>query len=79
MRSWDDTVFDDVNWFSGHNNIPQISDVSARFHCKTENLYEGGDHLIIVGSVLDYESDPHAPLVFFQGQYRGLIENLPES
>lgn len=72
MRSWDDTVFDDVEWFPGLNEVPQIPNVSARFHCKTEHLYQGGDHLIIVGSVLEYESDSKAPLLFFQGEYQSL-------
>jgi len=72
MRSWDETVFNDTQWFAGHHDVPQLPDVSARFHCETTNVYEGGDHLIIVGSVLEYESDPKDPLVFFQGAYRTL-------
>lgn len=72
MRSWDETVFDDTEWFSGLNKVPQIPDVSARFHCKTEHLYEGGDHLIIVGAVLEYESQAQVPLLFFQGEYNSL-------
>ena len=46
--------------------------MSARFHCETANLYEGGDHIIIVGAVLEYESEADEPLVFFQGDYRNL-------
>jgi flavin reductase (DIM6/NTAB) family NADH-FMN oxidoreductase RutF len=72
MRSWDQTVFDDTQWFEGLNKVPQIPNVNARFHCKTAHCYEGGDHIIIVGSVLDYESEANEPLVFFQGDYRQL-------
>jgi len=72
MRSWDETVFDEVSWFEGVNKVPQIPDVSARFHCKTAHLYEGGDHIIIVGSVLEYECEAEESLVFFQGDYRQL-------
>jgi len=68
-RSWDDSVFEDTQWYLGHNEVPQLPDVSARFHCKTANLYEGGDHLIIVAEVLDYESEAQAPLIFCQGRY----------
>jgi len=71
-RSWDESVFNDVNWFEGHHGVPQIPDVSARFHCKTAHLYEGGDHLIIIGAVEDYSSEPKAPLLFSQGEYRTL-------
>ncbi len=72
MRSWDDTVFSDTEWSSGHHNVPQLPGVSARFHCETAHVYEGGDHLIIVGAVLDYECDPKEALLFFQGDYRAL-------
>lgn len=71
-RSWDDTVFNDIKWVEGHHCVPQLADVSARFHCATEHIYEGGDHLIIVGLVLDFENDPQAPLLFSQGEYRTL-------
>jgi len=72
MRSWDETVFNDADWFAGHHGVPQLPNVSARFNCETAHLYEGGDHLIIVGSVIEYESDPKDPLLFFQGDYRKL-------
>ena len=71
-RSWDESVFNDVEWYEGHHGVPQIPNVSARFHCKTAHLYEGGDHLIIIGAVEDYSSDPQAPLLFSQGEYRTL-------
>lgn len=76
-RSWDDTVFESLEWFSGLNNVPQIPSVSARFHCKKTDIHEGGDHLIIVGEVLDYESEPQAPLLFFQGDYRRVNKQKP--
>jgi len=72
MRSWDKTVFDDVDWSAGHRGVPQLPGVSARFDCKTEHLYEGGDHLIIVGAVLDYDCDAQPPLLFSQGDYKTL-------
>ena len=71
-RSWDDTVFNDVEWSKGHHGVPQLEHASARFHCKTAHLYEGGDHLIIIGAVEGYDSEPTDPLVFSQGQYRTL-------
>ena len=72
QRSWDETVFEDTEWLDGLNQVPQIPGVSARFHCETAHLYEGGDHIIIVGSVLDYECEAHEALVFYQGDYRHL-------
>lgn len=73
-RSWDETVFDDVEWSKGHHGVPQLPNCMARFHCKTAHTYEGGDHLIIVGEVEDYDReevvDHQAPLLFLQGEYR---------
>ncbi len=69
-RSWDDSVFNDVDWFAGHHGVPQLKSCMARFHCRTEHLYEGGDHLIVVGAVEGYDSDPQEPLLFLQGRYR---------
>lgn len=71
-RSWDDTVFDDVEWSAGHNGVPQLPGCMARFHCKTEHIYQGGDHLIILGAVMDYESSEGRPLLFAQGDYKAL-------
>ena len=70
LRSWDDTVFDEIDWFEGLNSVPQLPDVGARFHCKTEQQHAAGDHVIIVGLVEDFELDAQPPLVFFQGEYQ---------
>ena len=47
QRSWDDTVFADVEWDKGLNDVPQLPNVSARFHCRTEHQYAGGDLSLI--------------------------------
>ncbi|MFT7524926.1 MAG: flavin reductase (DIM6/NTAB) family NADH-FMN oxidoreductase RutF [Arenicella sp.] len=70
MRSWDDNAFNEVQWYEGLNGVPQLPDVGARFHCKSMYKYPGGDHLIIVGAVEDYEFDSQSPLIFFQGDYQ---------
>lgn len=72
QRSWDESAFEDIDWYEGHHGVPQIKNVGARFHCKTAHLYEGGDHLIIVGAVEDYDSESKPPLLFSQGEYRTL-------
>ena len=42
---------------------------SAYFHCKTRYKYEGGDHTIIVGEVLQFEASDRDGLLFHQGRY----------
>lgn len=61
--------------FSGvaHNvtttGIPQIAGALTRFDCKTWAVYEGGDHWIIVGEVIDMDATNGEGLVFSQGSY----------
>lgn len=56
-------------WSKGHGEVPLLPEFAARFQCKTTHMYEGGDHLIFVGEVLDYEKTDEPPLVFHAGRY----------
>lgn len=53
-------------------NIPVIPDVLARFDCEIEHQYDGGDHIILVGKVLNHFSSEGTPLVFHAGQFKTL-------
>ena len=65
----------------GHGGIPLLYDCTARFECRTTFQYEGGDHVIFVGEVLDFRHSDRAPLVFHGGRYGMVIrkEAQPES
>jgi flavin reductase (DIM6/NTAB) family NADH-FMN oxidoreductase RutF len=55
---------------TGEQGCPLLPDVAAVFECRTWNVYEGGDHLIIVGEVLAYSyGDNASSLVFHDGRY----------
>jgi 3-hydroxy-9,10-secoandrosta-1,3,5(10)-triene-9,17-dione monooxygenase reductase component len=41
----------------------------AHFACRTRERHEGGDHLIIVGEVIGFRTEPGAALTFYRGQY----------
>lgn len=53
----------------GINNIPLMRDCTARFNCRTAFMYEGGDHIIFVGEVLNFDKTDLPPLAFQSGQY----------
>jgi 3-hydroxy-9,10-secoandrosta-1,3,5(10)-triene-9,17-dione monooxygenase reductase component len=53
----------------GRNDIPLLADYAARFQCRTAFRYEGGDHVIFVGEVLEYDHTPRAPLLYHGGRY----------
>ena len=57
----------------GEGGPPFIQGCSARLVCTTRHLYEGGDHVIMVGEVIDYESDGKPPLLFHGGTYADRI------
>lgn len=56
----------------GPGNIPLLKDCAARFKCRTAYRYEGGDHDIIVGEVIEFDHLDAAPLVFHSGKYSAL-------
>lgn len=57
----------------GSDGPPRIDGCSARLVCTTRHLYEGGDHVIMVGEVMDYESEGKPPLLFHSGEYADRI------
>ncbi|KJV69031.1 flavin reductase family protein [Candidatus Neoehrlichia procyonis] len=53
------------------NNIPVISGIISYIYCSTQYVYEGGDHKIIVGRVINCEKLTNdKPLLYYQGKYR---------
>lgn len=54
---------------TGAGNIPLLPGCSARFQCRTAFQYEGGDHVIFVGEVVNFDRSDAAPLVFHGGRY----------
>lgn len=57
---------------NGVGGIPVLEDYSAVFECEMESRYEGGDHIIIVGRVIEFDNRGKAPLVFHAGRYADL-------
>lgn len=61
--------FVDLNCQQGVGGVPLLPGCSARFQCKNSYCYQGGDHLIFVGEVLDFDRSDRPPLVYHQGGY----------
>jgi len=60
----------------GPGNIPLLDGCSARFKCRTAYRYEGGDHDIIVGEVLEFDHTDKKPLLFHRGKYSAIASNI---
>lgn len=61
--------FAGVAWVPSEHGVPLLQGCAARFECKSTFQYEGGDHLIFVGEVTQFEKNAHPPLVFHAGRY----------
>jgi 3-hydroxy-9,10-secoandrosta-1,3,5(10)-triene-9,17-dione monooxygenase reductase component len=62
--------FSQTPWRIGVSGAPVLEEAIAYLDCRFEAEYPGGDHKIIVGSVLDVDMREDArPLLFFRGTY----------
>lgn len=57
----------------GPRNIPTLTSFLVRFECKQAAVYDGGDHSIILGTVLQIEEgDAGRPIVYHQRAYHAI-------
>jgi 3-hydroxy-9,10-secoandrosta-1,3,5(10)-triene-9,17-dione monooxygenase reductase component len=64
---------------SGIDGIALLDGCAARFECRTAFQYEGGDHVIFVGEVLNFEHCESEPLVFKRGRFTLAVGKTPTS
>ena len=63
-----DAGFADLAHDVNAHGVPVLPGVLARFDCAQHATHDGGDHLIVVGRVLDFDLAPGLPLLFSQGR-----------
>ncbi|MCK8516946.1 flavin reductase family protein [Methylonatrum kenyense] len=61
----------------GLAGLPLLKDFTARFQCRVEQRLDGGDHIILLGRVLELEHRPAEPLIFCNGQLLRAERSLP--
>lgn len=61
--------FNGLQLDAGQSHAPLMHGCSARFQCRTMFQYEGGDHIIFVGEVVDYDRSERPPLLYVTGGY----------
>ena len=68
-EKWSGVEFE--TWSTG---CPILSDCVANLECEVDSVYEGGDHVILVGIVQSMAScdGELEPLVYFRGKYANL-------
>ena len=61
--------FGQTEYYTDANGVPVIEGSAGRLDCRTWQVYEGGDHWIIVGQVLNVSREHKEGLVFSDGTY----------
>ncbi len=61
--------FADQDWHAGVSGSPILDQVVAWFDCEHHEQVDAGDHIILIGRVLQYSYNTHAPLGFCRGAY----------
>jgi len=69
-----ETIENEVHYgqlFSDSFSAPRLKDCIASFACRISQQYEGGDHWIVLGEVIElYKNNKEMePLLFFGGKY----------
>lgn len=67
--------FEHCNWEKSKYNVPVLSDVAGVIQCKTYKTVEAGDHMIIIGEVVDIYNGDKEPLLY----HKRNIGQIPES
>ena len=60
----------DYKWERTKNGCLYVPESLVHFDCDTFEQLDGGDHIIFVGKVTDFENRGGKPLLFAQGKYR---------
>lgn len=68
----DPDFFAQAPWSEGADGVPDLSGVLCRFDCRLEAAHDAGDHVILVGRILEVTQRPGAPLLFAAGRYGAL-------
>jgi len=61
--------FEGVPYKTGEGGIPLLEGALGYIECKLAGGYDGGDHTIYVGEILDAAAAGERPLLFFKGKY----------
>ena len=71
-----DGKFAGVEDVDGPEGAPLLAGYAARFGCRARVEYEGGDHAIFLGEVVDFDRREADPLIYHGGRY-GRVMRAP--
>lgn len=60
----------DIAWDSvADGRPPRLAGCAAYFDCRPWRVYDGGDHILVLGEVASFEMGLAEPLVFYAGRF----------
>lgn len=68
--------FASVPWHSALAEMPLLQGTAASFVCRNAHRFPGGDHQIIVGEIVAFQRNERAPLVYANGGYANLSDDI---
>ncbi|AJS59813.1 flavin reductase family protein [Paenibacillus sp. IHBB 10380] len=69
FASRDTDRFGNCEWKLSEHNLPIISGASGVMQCKTFKTIEAGDHIILIGEVVDIVSENKEPLLYHKRKF----------
>ncbi|MBT5074721.1 MAG: hypothetical protein HOJ34_01795 [Kordiimonadaceae bacterium] len=64
-----DEKFDDIELTTSEFGLPLLAGTVAHLECSNINQIEGGDHIIFIGKVENFDMGHKKPLLYTNGQY----------
>ncbi|MEM1361335.1 MAG: flavin reductase family protein [Pseudomonadota bacterium] len=65
--------FSHITWKEGADGVPEIPNCLARFDCQIAARHAAGDHLVLIGRVLEVQMRDGPPLIYSRGAYTELV------
>lgn len=70
--------FSKVNWKVSENGLPVITDSLGILECKTIQQIDAGDHIILLGEVIEIKKEDKNPLLYYNRNIAPIPANWPE-
>ena len=69
--------FNEADWQLNLRNIPLLKGALVNYSCVKNRLFNAGDHLVLLGQVLDFELQSGSPLCHYNDTYLDFDAEIP--
>ncbi len=61
--------FEGISWHLGELGVPILDGTMGTIECRVADSFEGGDHTVYLGEIVNATAQGERPLLFFKGKY----------